>query len=139
MQSLLCLPAATRALLLTGAGALLLLEFRNYSFWTRAEPLQAFCVSATLLAAARGRGHVATIAMGLAIGILFNAKITGPLYVLPLLVMVLATVGVPELGIALILGVDRILGCPHEEGIDYAVGEACPQCPHWAGRDRFAG
>ncbi len=38
-----------------------------------------------------------------------------------------------------VLGVDRILGCPHEEGIDYAVGEACPQCPHWAGRDRFAG
>lgn len=38
-----------------------------------------------------------------------------------------------------VLGVDRILGCPHEEGIDYAVGDACPQCPHWAGRDRFAG
>lgn len=29
-----------------------------------------------------------------------------------------------------------ILGCPHEEGIDYAFGEACPRCPYWAGRER---
>ena len=29
-----------------------------------------------------------------------------------------------------------ILGCPHEEGIDYPEGEACPQCPYWAGRER---
>jgi hypothetical protein len=28
---------------------------------------------------------------------------------------------------------------PHEERIDYPEGEACPQCPFWAGRDRFAG
>ena len=26
---------------------------------------------------------------------------------------------------------------PHEEGIDYPQGEACPQCPFWANRDRF--
>jgi hypothetical protein len=32
-----------------------------------------------------------------------------------------------------------IIGCPHEEGTDYPVGEACPQCPFWKGRDRFAG
>ena len=32
-----------------------------------------------------------------------------------------------------------ILGCPHEEGIDYPAGEACPACPYWAGRDRWAG
>ena len=29
-----------------------------------------------------------------------------------------------------------ILGCPHEEGIDYLDGTACPQCPYWAGRER---
>ena len=34
---------------------------------------------------------------------------------------------------------DGLLGCPHEEGIDYPKGEACPQCPYWAGRDRFTG
>jgi len=32
---------------------------------------------------------------------------------------------------------DRIFGCPHEEGIDYPEGEACPECPYWASRDRF--
>ena len=34
---------------------------------------------------------------------------------------------------------DRIMGCPHEEGIDYPVGQVCPQCPFWADRDRFTG
>ena len=29
-----------------------------------------------------------------------------------------------------------ILGCPHEEGIDYPEGAACPRCPYWAGRER---
>ncbi len=32
---------------------------------------------------------------------------------------------------------DRIIGCPHEEGIDYPDGKSCPKCPYWAGRDRF--
>ena len=35
--------------------------------------------------------------------------------------------------------VDRIIGCPHEEGIDYPEGEVCPECPYWRGRDRFSG
>ncbi|MFC1573404.1 hypothetical protein ACFL6M_07385, partial [Candidatus Eisenbacteria bacterium] len=26
-----------------------------------------------------------------------------------------------------------IYGCPHEEGIDYPKGKACPHCPFWAG------
>jgi hypothetical protein len=33
---------------------------------------------------------------------------------------------------------DRIIGCPHEEGIDYQ-GPTCPVCPFWAGRDRWTG
>jgi hypothetical protein len=33
---------------------------------------------------------------------------------------------------------DAIMGCPHEEGIDYPDGDSCPKCPYWAGRDRFA-
>ena len=35
--------------------------------------------------------------------------------------------------------IEKIFGCPHAEGKDYPVGEACPQCPFWNGRDRFAG
>jgi hypothetical protein len=34
---------------------------------------------------------------------------------------------------------DRIMGCPHEEGVDYADGSKCPKCPYWAIRDRFTG
>ena len=33
---------------------------------------------------------------------------------------------------------DRIIGCPHEEGIDYE-GPNCPACPFWAARDRWTG
>jgi hypothetical protein len=33
---------------------------------------------------------------------------------------------------------DRIIGCPHEEGVDYE-GSTCPACPFWAGRDRWTG
>jgi hypothetical protein len=35
--------------------------------------------------------------------------------------------------------VDRIFGCPHEEGIDYAEGQSCPRCLYWHGRNRFTG
>jgi hypothetical protein len=32
---------------------------------------------------------------------------------------------------------ERILGCPHEEGIDYEEGKSCPECPFWEGKDRW--
>ncbi len=32
---------------------------------------------------------------------------------------------------------DDIIGCPHEEGVDYPEGKYCPQCPYWEGRDRW--
>ena len=32
-----------------------------------------------------------------------------------------------------------IIGCPHEEGIDYALGKKCPACPYWADKDRWTG
>ena len=36
-----------------------------------------------------------------------------------------------------VLMTDGLLGCPHEEGIDYPDDTSCPNCPYWAGRDRF--
>jgi hypothetical protein len=33
---------------------------------------------------------------------------------------------------------DGIIGCPHQEGIDYE-GEWCPVCDFWRARDRFTG
>lgn len=41
-------------------------------------------------------------------------------------------------GVRSIVMPDRIIGCPHEEGIDYE-GPICPQCPFWANRDRWTG
>jgi hypothetical protein len=40
-------------------------------------------------------------------------------------------------GIKDTLSYDRIIGCPHEEGIDYPIGRTCPRCPFWANVDRF--
>lgn len=34
---------------------------------------------------------------------------------------------------------DGIMGCPHEEGIDYPKGEKCPKCPFWSYRDKWSG
>lgn len=42
-------------------------------------------------------------------------------------------------GAKTVLGVDRIIGCPHEEGIDYPEGQSCPMFSYWAGRDRWSG
>ncbi len=30
---------------------------------------------------------------------------------------------------------NSIIGCPHEEGVDYPEGQKCPQCPFWANRE----
>lgn len=44
-----------------------------------------------------------------------------------------------EHGVRSVGMMDRIIGCPHEEGTDYPDGGVCPQCPFWAGRDRWTG
>lgn len=31
-----------------------------------------------------------------------------------------------------------VVGCVHEEGEDYPSGQACPFCPFWKNRDRWA-
>lgn len=46
---------------------------------------------------------------------------------------------VQQHGVKSVVSVDRIIGCPHEEGIDYPDGDVCPQCPFWANRDRLTG
>jgi len=45
---------------------------------------------------------------------------------------------IDEFGVRSVAMVDRIIGCPHEEGIDYE-GPTCPRCPYWAGRNRWTG
>jgi hypothetical protein len=34
---------------------------------------------------------------------------------------------------------DGLMGCPHEEVVDYPEGGSCPMCPYWQNRDRFTG
>lgn len=36
-----------------------------------------------------------------------------------------------------VFGKPGLMGCPHEEGIDYPEGESCPHCPYWEGKDRL--
>ena len=50
---------------------------------------------------------------------------------------ILAFVG--EFGARTVALAEAILGCPHEEGVDYPLGETCPRCPFWADRDRWSG
>ncbi|MGB5445806.1 MAG: hypothetical protein WBM99_09895 [Psychromonas sp.] len=35
--------------------------------------------------------------------------------------------------------IDEIIGCPHEEGIDYPEESTCPECSYWKNRNRFSG
>lgn len=44
-----------------------------------------------------------------------------------------------EHGIKSVVMTDRIIGCPHQEGIDYPEGETCQVCTFWKGRDRWTG
>jgi hypothetical protein len=45
---------------------------------------------------------------------------------------------ITEAGAKSVAMTDRIIGCPHEEGIDYE-GSTCPFCPFWAGRNDWTG
>ena len=45
---------------------------------------------------------------------------------------------IEESGALTVVMPDRIIGCPHEEGVDYD-GPVCPECPFWANRDRWTG
>ena len=85
--SLAAVTSRWRAVVLTGACALTCLAFRNYTFWTRPDPLLLLASAAGLLIVVRGRGIGAGVALGLVIGVLAGLKITGPLYALPLFVL----------------------------------------------------
>jgi hypothetical protein len=41
---------------------------------------------------------------------------------------------IKEYGANSIVITDGIIGCPHEEGIDFPIGQDCPYCPFWRGK-----
>jgi hypothetical protein len=45
---------------------------------------------------------------------------------------------IEEYGALSVVMSDGIMGCPHQQGVDYE-GEWCPVCEFWHGRDRFTG
>ena len=77
----------SRALTFAGIEALLLMAFKNFSYWTRPEPFQLVAVAASLLIATAGHGMSAAIGVGLASGVLWNLKLTGPLYSVPIFIV----------------------------------------------------
>jgi hypothetical protein len=93
--------SSSRALVLTGYFALLLMIFRNVSFWTRPDPLQLLCVCVGLWATVTRKGFTAALILGLSAGVLWNLKFTGPLYSLPLFVLLYQRVGPTHLMIAI--------------------------------------
>lgn len=38
---------------------------------------------------------------------------------------------IKEHDVARVLTSEWVLSCPHEEGVDYPMGETCPLCPDW--------
>ena len=46
---------------------------------------------------------------------------------------------IEQQGVKTVVVAGGIIGCPHEEGIDYPSGTKCPECPFWATRDRWSG
>lgn len=100
--------SAVRAAALTGVCALLLLSFRHYSFWTRPDSLQLLSVSAALffaVTATSGRGDLSATLVGLASGLLWNMKLTGPLYSLPVFSLLHRRTGWRGTFIALAVGI----------------------------------
>ena len=41
-------------------------------------------------------------------------------------------------GVTRVAATDQNMGCPHEEGEDFPVGEDCPFCPYWKGKQGSA-
>lgn len=39
-----------------------------------------------------------------------------------------------QYGVQLVIASDGNIGCPHEEGPDFPLGEDCPFCPFWKGK-----
>jgi hypothetical protein len=45
---------------------------------------------------------------------------------------------ITQYGAKRVIITDGVIGCPHEEGIDFPLGEDCPFCPFWEGKQGSA-
>jgi hypothetical protein len=81
------------AVVACGICALQFLFFRNLTFWSRPDPLQLAAVACGLFAAVRLSGAPAILVISASAGILWNLKITGPLYSLPIFALLYTRAG----------------------------------------------
>ena len=81
------------AIVATSACALVYMAFGNVTFWTRSDPLLILCVVVALGASPSSSWQWPALLMGLTMGIAVNLKLTGPLYLLPVLATVTFTHG----------------------------------------------
>jgi hypothetical protein len=95
----------SRAVALTGVCAILFVAFRNVTYWTRPDPLQVLMMTIGLRAAVARARSSAVVLVGLSSGLLWNLKLTGPAYSLPIGVLLLANHGVRALFGSMAIGV----------------------------------
>jgi hypothetical protein len=81
------------AIALSGACALLFLDFSNAAFWTRPDPLLLLCVALGLYSTTLRSSVAAVSLLGLVVGLSVNLKVSGPLYLLPACVLLQARTG----------------------------------------------
>ena len=83
----------TSALALTAVFAITALAFRNLSFWIRPDSFLMLFAAVALLGATARRPVSGAIVVGIASGVMADLKLTGPLYALPALGILIATHG----------------------------------------------
>jgi hypothetical protein len=93
------------ALMFTGVSALLFLIFRNTAFWPRPDSLELLCVSLGLWAASNRSLSVGWIILGASAGVLWNLKFSGPLYSLPLFVLLFERAGARRVILATVVAI----------------------------------
>ncbi len=86
--------SARTALVCTGLFCGLCLTFRHLSFWIRPDSFLLLFATASLLAAMATRRAVAIVGLGVCVGVLINLKLTGPLYALPALGLLIGRTGI---------------------------------------------
>lgn len=74
------------ALTATAACAVVFLDFRDYTFWTRPEPFLLLLVAAAVWVVSARLGLVGAVGVGILAGLAVNFKITGALYLLPIVI-----------------------------------------------------
>jgi hypothetical protein len=78
---------------MTAAATLVYLYFSNVTFWTRSDPLLILCTTIGLAGSLAASPWTAAFLVGLAAGSAINLKVTGAVYLIPVVVLALSKHG----------------------------------------------